>query len=132
MCIKFIILVIYSYFIQYAVFLSDPCTENEVRLNDYMVQVCHDEKWGFVCEHGESWNLIAADVVCKQVGILSKCQLVTLVPHTIHIHRQVKQSVLSVSLLVGRSISLHVCLSGAQKMQYLKHSIPVILRLDIG
>ena len=61
------------------VFRSDPCTENEVRLNyDNMVQVCHDEKWGLVCAHEESWNLIAADVVCKQVGILSRCQLVTL------------------------------------------------------
>ena len=59
-------------------FFSDPCTENEVRLNDVVVQVCHDAQWGLVCHHQLSWDLNAAEVVCKQVGIPSRSQCVYL------------------------------------------------------
>ena len=57
------------------VFCSDPCTENEVQLNNGVVEVCHDAQWGLVCVHRYSWNLRAAEVVCSQVGIPSRSQL---------------------------------------------------------
>ena len=56
-------------------FISDPCTENEVRLNDAIVQVCHDGQWGLVCHHQLSWNRNSAEVVCRQVGIPSRSQI---------------------------------------------------------
>ena len=54
-----------------SVVFTDPCTENEVRLNDDLVQVCHNGQWGFVCEHPNSYYLPAAKVVCRQVNIPS-------------------------------------------------------------
>ena len=53
-------------------FHTDPCNENEVRLNDDVIEVCHSAKWGLVCEHLHSYYTPAAIVVCKQVGIESK------------------------------------------------------------
>ena len=57
-------------------FFTDPCTENEVRLNDEVIQVCHDKQWGLVCD--SYYNLIsyAAQVVCREVGIPSMGQFV--------------------------------------------------------
>ena len=45
--------------------------ENAVSLNDQLVQVCHNQQWGFVCENAESWNFEAAKFVCNEVGIPS-------------------------------------------------------------
>ena len=58
--------------------VTEPCTENDVRLNDGLVQVCHDEQWGLVCRSYYTWNLNAVKVVCKQVGSPSKSQLVNI------------------------------------------------------
>ena len=75
----FILCILYPWYLNsifdYIFLFTDPCTENDVRLNNNMVQVCHNAQWGFVCEHINSWNLRAAEVVCKQVGIESKSQL---------------------------------------------------------
>ena len=48
-----------------------PCNENEVRLNEEVVQVCHDEQWGLVCDHEDSWNPADANVVCNQARLPS-------------------------------------------------------------
>ena len=48
---------------------TDPCTENEVRLNGEVVEVCHESKWGFVCSSISSWSVRSAAVVCQQVGM---------------------------------------------------------------
>ena len=32
------------------------------------VNVRHKGVWGQVCNHGNSWNNISADIVCKQLG----------------------------------------------------------------
>ena len=67
---------IYNYTILTTIiFFTDPCTENKVQLNNGVIQVCHDGQWGLVCEHEDSWNQRAADVVCRQVGIPSRSQL---------------------------------------------------------
>ena len=60
------------------VFFTDPCPENEVRLNDNVVEVCHNAQWGLVCVHFESWHASATLVVCRQVGIPSKSQFMVL------------------------------------------------------
>ena len=57
-------------------FFTDPCTENEVRLNDDVVEVCHSAQWGLVCAHSGSYFTPAAEVVCRQVGIPSRSQFV--------------------------------------------------------
>ena len=59
------------------IFFTDPCTQNQIRLNHRIVQVCHNAQWGLVCDHEQSWNSRAAEVVCTQVGIPSRRQLVT-------------------------------------------------------
>ena len=53
---------------------TDPCTENAVRLNDDVVEVCHNAQWGLVCAHSNSYFTPAAEVVCRQVGIPSTSQ----------------------------------------------------------
>ena len=47
----------------------EPCTESEVRLNNEMVQICHNQQWTPVCSFSDS----AAEVVCNQVEIPSRC-----------------------------------------------------------
>ena len=48
-----------------------PCNENEVRLNEEVVQVCHNEEWGLVCVTETTWNLEDANVVCDQARLPS-------------------------------------------------------------
>ena len=45
-----------------------------MRLNGYIVQVCHNSQWGFVCSSLRSWNFFAVHVVCKQIGMPSTGQ----------------------------------------------------------
>ena len=53
---------------------SDSCEEYDVRLNGGgLVEVCLNEGWGLVCAHLNSWTTEGASVVCKQVGLLSRC-----------------------------------------------------------
>ena len=47
----------------------EPCTESEVRLNNEVVQICHNQQWTPVCSFSNS----AAEVVCNQVEIPSRC-----------------------------------------------------------
>ena len=51
------------------------CSEGEVRLNGDggvhigVVQVCHNQQWGLVCYNRDNWDVNAAIVVCRQVGL---------------------------------------------------------------
>ena len=51
------------------------CTEGEVRLvgganpREGRVEICLNDEWGTVC--GATWNTTAANVVCRQVGLVS-------------------------------------------------------------
>ena len=65
---------IWSYGVAFVCFLIVPCTEDDVRLNGYIVQVCHNSQWGFVCASVTSWNFFATRVVCKQIGMPSTGQ----------------------------------------------------------
>lgn len=62
--------------IKYAPIFADPCTENDVQLNGDLVQVCHDSQWGFVCDHMHSWGSRSAQVVCRQVEMEYRGQIV--------------------------------------------------------
>ena len=62
------------YIIQLLCIIPDPCPENDVRISDGVIQVCHDGQWGLVCQHSNSYDLDAAEVVCDQVGIPSVCE----------------------------------------------------------
>ena len=62
-------------FCDLTLFFTVSCIEDEVRLNDEVIQVCHDGQWGLVCYSSYYWNSYAAQVVCKEVGIPSICQL---------------------------------------------------------
>ena len=54
-------------------FLSpEPCTESEVRLNNEVVQICHNQQWTPVCAQDGSFYDSDAEVVCNQVGIPSR------------------------------------------------------------
>ena len=57
-------------------FFTDPCIEDEVRLNDDVVQVCHGSQWGLVCDHIETWTYRDAAVVCRQIGMAYRGQIV--------------------------------------------------------
>ena len=57
-------------------FSTDPCIENDVQLNGNVVQVCHGSQWGLVCSSLESWHKNAAAVVCQQVGMAYRGQIV--------------------------------------------------------
>lgn len=57
-----------------------------MRLNGYIVQVCHNSKWGFVCSNRRSWNFYAVHVVCKQVGMPSSGQYCTCTLHCAGCH----------------------------------------------
>ena len=55
------------------ILFPEPCTESEVRLNNEMVQICHNEQWSPVCfQPGSFYDNAAAEVVCNQVGIPSR------------------------------------------------------------
>ena len=43
-----------------------------------MVQVCHESQWGLVCDHDESWTTRSAVVVCRQVGMGYRGQVVNM------------------------------------------------------
>ena len=58
------------------VIFTDPCTENEVQLNGGIVQVCHGSQWGLVCGHIERWTPRSAEVVCRQLGMGYRGQIV--------------------------------------------------------
>ncbi|CAI8020958.1 Neurotrypsin [Geodia barretti] len=45
-----------------------PCAENDVRLNEEIVQVCHDQQWGLMCAPRGSWDENAVQVMCTQAG----------------------------------------------------------------
>ena len=45
------------------------CSEDKVRLNGDVVQVCHNQQWGLVCYNRDNWDVNAAIVVCRQVGL---------------------------------------------------------------
>ena len=34
-----------------------------------VVQVCHNQQWGLVCYNRDIWDINAAIVVCRQVGL---------------------------------------------------------------
>ena len=55
---------------------TDPCIENEVRLNGGVVEVCHGSQWGLVCATLQSWYEEDAAVVCRQVGMAYRGQIV--------------------------------------------------------
>ena len=59
------------------IFFTDTCTEDEVRLNGDVVQVCHDSQWGLVCSSTNSWGISSAEVACRQVGMPSRGQIGT-------------------------------------------------------
>ena len=49
------------------------CIENDARLNEEVVQICHDQEWGLVCvDTVSAWDDNAADVMCNQAGIPSQ------------------------------------------------------------
>ena len=45
-----------------------PCSENAVRLNEEVVQVCHNQQWGLVCDSDVSWDQPSVTVTCNQAG----------------------------------------------------------------
>ena len=62
----------------YILFSVEPCTEDEVRLNDGVVQVCHDGQWGLVCSSPDISFQAAAVVVCNLIGTPSEGKSVLL------------------------------------------------------
>ena len=47
--------------------LAPPCTENDVRLLNDKLQICHNEVWGYVCGDFD-WTDNDASVVCRELG----------------------------------------------------------------
>ena len=70
---------------------TDSCTDNTVRLNNRVVEVCHDAQWGLVCEHLNSYYTPAAEVVCRQVGVPSRSQFVVFLSCVQNLHAQIPE-----------------------------------------
>ena len=60
----------------YVLLLAPPCTENEVRLQNDLVQICHNGVSGYVCAMDTfffpltSWTDEDARVVCRELGFI--------------------------------------------------------------
>ena len=79
------------------ILLAPPCTENEVRLFNDQVQICHNGVWGYVCATNTyyyyyyyyypttSWTDEDARVVCRELGFIHQ-GLVLIFCHNFHIH----------------------------------------------
>ena len=39
-----------------------------MRLNEEVVQVCHDREWGLLCADGGNWGQNTAHVMCNEAG----------------------------------------------------------------
>ena len=57
------------------------CKDGDIRYDpeylddDLIIQICADDRWGYICARRRSWGIVDATVACYQLGYIAGLDL---------------------------------------------------------